>query len=149
MDRLQHKNTWDSGEGAFLGGGRWNTKNVRAVYCALDAATAILEVTVHNGFDDLDSVPRIMTKLSLLEASSIYVLRSDDVPNPNWLVPANPTPNQQQFGNDLLAKHGAFYVQSVVSKHSWNLVFLAGEFGEYSLVSQEKFALDPRFVVSI
>lgn len=148
LDRLKHKDTWDSGEGAFLGGGRWNTKDVHAVYCALDAATAIMEVTVHSGFDELDAVPRVMTKLTLNDSSTIHVLRPEHVPNPNWLVPANPTPNQQEFGNDLLAEHGVFFVPSVVSKHSWNLVFLAGAFADYSLVSQERFALDPRLVTT-
>jgi RES domain-containing protein len=35
-------------------------------------------------------------------------------------------------------------VPSVVSRHSWNLVFDAGRGGGYALHGQERFALDPR-----
>ncbi|WP_196796267.1 RES domain-containing protein [Acidiphilium cryptum] len=49
--------SWDNGEGAHLGGGRWNSRGVRAVYYSLDPATAILEVAVHKGFGILDTPP--------------------------------------------------------------------------------------------
>ena len=42
LDQARHAATWDSGEGAHLVGGRWNTRGVRAVYCSIDPATAIL-----------------------------------------------------------------------------------------------------------
>jgi RES domain-containing protein len=32
LDQRIHAATWDSGEGAFRAGGRWNSKGVRAVY---------------------------------------------------------------------------------------------------------------------
>lgn len=59
---------------------------------------------------------------------------------------ANPTPNRQKFCNGLLAELRAFFVPSVVSKHSFNLVFLAGAFTDYSLVAQERVTLDQRLV---
>ena len=39
LDAAIHASTWASGEGAFLHGGRWNSKGVRAVYCSIDPAT--------------------------------------------------------------------------------------------------------------
>src|SRR5690606_37439658 len=55
---------WDSGEGAYRYGGRWNSRGVRAVYCSLDPATAILEVAVHKGFKPLDTVAHALTAVT-------------------------------------------------------------------------------------
>ena len=46
LDQARFAPQWDSGEGAYLAGGRWSSRGVRAVYAALDPATAILEVAV-------------------------------------------------------------------------------------------------------
>ena len=35
LDVAKHATIWDSGEGAYLVGGRWNSKGVRAVYCSI------------------------------------------------------------------------------------------------------------------
>src|ERR1700679_4047133 len=43
LDQAIFATTWDSGEGAYLVGGRWNSRGVRAVYCSIDPAIAILE----------------------------------------------------------------------------------------------------------
>ena len=56
LDQTNYRTAWDSGEGAYRVGGRWNSKGVRAVYCSVDPATAILEVAVHKGFKALDTV---------------------------------------------------------------------------------------------
>ncbi len=143
LDPAGFKDSWDSGIGAAKGGGRWNSAGTRAVYCALDPATAIIEVAVHVGFDDLDAVPRVLTSLTVLAPAKIHVVGPDDVPNPNWLRPGRPTANQQRFGDALLGAQGMLVIPSSVSSHSWNFVFLAGVAG-YGLRAQERFALDPR-----
>jgi RES domain-containing protein len=51
LDQAIYAPTWDSREGAFRVGGRWNSKGIRAVYCSLDPAAATLEVAVHKGFE--------------------------------------------------------------------------------------------------
>jgi RES domain-containing protein len=143
LDRERHAASWDSGEGAFRAGGRWNSRGRRAVYCALDPSTAILEVAVHRGFRVLDTEPHVLTALAL--PAGIHVLAPEDVPNPNWLVPGIPSAGQQRFGDALLAAHGMVAVPSVVSRHSWNLVFDAARAGgRYALHGQERFALDTR-----
>ena len=38
LDQAVHAPTWDSGEGAYRVGGRWNSKGIHAVYCSLDPA---------------------------------------------------------------------------------------------------------------
>jgi RES domain-containing protein len=147
LDQRIHAATWDSGEGPFRNGGRWNSKGVRAVYCSLDPATAILEVAVHKGFRALDTVPFVLTAARILdvEEEMIHVVEHDDVPNPNWLLPGIPSAGQQTFGDDLLRRHRFVAIPSAVSKHSGNLIFdpLKAK-GLYSLEFQEPFALDTR-----
>lgn len=144
IDQDRHAAGWDSGEGAFRVGGRWNTGGVRAVYASLDPATATMEVAVHKGFEVLDRAPHVLTSARIIDPLRLHVVWPEDVPNPNWLIPALPSRNQQAFGNDLLRQHGAVLIPSAVSRHSWNLIFDAGQVGLYDDVTQERFALDPR-----
>ena len=123
LDQQDHAATWDSGEGAFRVGGRWNSKGVRAVYCALDPATAILEVAVHKGFKVLDTVPYVITAARIADIAEVHVVKSDAVPNPNWLRPGIPSAGQQAFGDHLLRGHRFVAIPSAVSAHSWNLIF--------------------------
>lgn len=145
LDHQKHGPTWDSGEGAFKVGGRWNSRNKRVVYCSLDPATAILEVAVHKGFRTLDLVPHVLTSATLTDLGPIHIVSPADVPDPNWLHPGIPSAGQQQFGDSLLAQHLFVLLPSVVSTRSWNLLFdPAMAKGKYVLRSQETFALDPR-----
>lgn len=137
--------TWDSGEGAFLYGGRWNSKGVRAVYCSVDPATAILEVAVHTGFKVLDAVPHVLAALTVTEPSSIHVVHEDQVPDPNWLSPGPESDGQRRFGDALLARYKFVAIPSAVSTRSWNLIFVGTlAAGAYVVRSQERFVLDPR-----
>jgi RES domain-containing protein len=145
LDAAVHAAGWDSGEGAFRRGGRWNSRGVRAVYAALDPATAILEVAVHKGFAALDAVAHVLTSAAILDAGAVHVVRPADVPNPNWLRPGIPGAGQQAFGDGLLAQHPFVLIPSAVSTHSWNLLFTAAAAaGKYVQALQERFALDTR-----
>lgn len=144
LDRKKHAPTWDSGEGAFLYGGRWNSDGVRAVYCAIDPATAILEVAVHKGFHVLDTDPHVMTRFRV-DAASVHIVQPGDVPNQNWLKPGLPSAGQQEFGDNLLTAHSFVLIPSVVSSFSWNLLFVATNAdARYHLIGQHPFALDTR-----
>ncbi|WP_243263343.1 RES family NAD+ phosphorylase [Sulfitobacter dubius] len=148
LDQKQHSSTWDIGEGSFRVGGRWNSRGVRAVYCSLDPATAILEVAVHKKFRALDTAPHILTSARVIDPSEIHVLDIDDIPNANWLVPSVHGPGQQKFGDELIRKHNFVLIPSTVSRHSWNLVFDATQAaGRFDDIQQEAFALDPRLHV--
>lgn len=136
--------TWDSGEGSFLAGGRWNSKGVRAVYCSLDASTTILELAVHKGFKALDTVQHTLTTVSIPEPSNIHVVSASHIPNQNWLAPGIPSAGQQAFGDALLAKHRVVALPSVVSRYCWNLIFVATHAAGLYSFAQEPFALDPR-----
>jgi RES domain-containing protein len=145
LDQAIYATTWDSGEGAFRCGGRWNSKRVRAVYCSVDPATAIIEVAVHKTFQALDTVPHVITSFRVDDLTDLKVIQPGDVPNPNWLVPGSPSAGQQQFGDSLLASHKFVLIPSAVSRHSWNLLFDADRAtGSYTMTLQERFALDGR-----
>jgi RES domain-containing protein len=145
IDEARHAATWNSGEGARLVGGRWNSVGVRAVYCAIDPATAIVEVAVHKGFDTLDTKPHVLTSLQVSPAAPLHIVGPGDVPNPNWLRPGTVTTGQQQFGDALLRQHPFVLIPSVVSSHSWNLIFDSTvAAGHYTLLGQERLAIDPR-----
>ena len=145
LDERIRAATWDSGEGPFLFGGRWNSKGVRVVYCSLDPATATLEVAVHRGFQALDTVAHVITAARIDDTAQVHVVQRDDVPNPNWLRPGALSAGQQAFGNDLLRRRRIVAIPSAVSTYSWNLIFdPASANGIYRIELQEAFALDTR-----
>lgn len=145
LDQAVYAATWDSGEGAFRQGARWNNKGTRAVYASVDAATAIMEVAVHKTFPVLDTVPHVLTSFEVNDPSTVHVVWPSDVPNPNWLFPGIPSAGQKQFGEDLLARHLFVLLPSAVSTNSWNLLFdSVRAAGAYTLRSQDRFALDGR-----
>lgn len=145
IDSAKHATSWASGEGSFQVGGRWNSLGRRAVYTSLDPATAVLEVAVHKGFQVLDTQPHILTYARIRDPQLIHVVQPEDIPNPNWLTPSTPNPNQQKFGDQLLADHKFVLLPGAVSRHSWNLIFETPQGAEaFELVKQERFSLDPR-----
>ena len=145
LDQARSAPAWDSGEGAWRMGGRWNPVGVRAVYCALDPATAILEVAVHKGFRVLDTQPHVMTAAEVSHPAEVFVAAPETLPNPNWLRPGYPGAGQQAFGAALLSAHRFVVIPSTVSAHSWTLLFdSARAVGGYTLLHQEPFALDTR-----
>jgi RES domain-containing protein len=145
LDRALYSASRDNGEGAYRAGGRWNSKGVRAVYCSIDPAVAILEVAVHKGFKTLDMVPHVLTSVSITEPSSVQIVDPASVPDSDWLRPGIPGARQQAFGDALLARHKFVLIPSAVSAHSWNLIFAGtAAAGAYAVRSQEPFALDWR-----
>lgn len=148
LDRKRHSETWSSGEGSFLAGGRWNSKGTRAVYASLDPSTAIIEVAVHKGFKALDTEHHILTSARIFDPTVVHIADMSEIPNPNWLIPGAHGSGQQNFGDNLLRTHKFVLIPSTVSRHSWNLIFDAQKaIGHFDDVRQEDFALDPRLHV--
>jgi RES domain-containing protein len=145
LDQASYAATWDSGEGAYRVGGRWNSRGTRAVYCSIDPSTAILEVAVHKGFAALDTISHVLTSIAVTGVAGVHVVQPSDVPNPNWLRPGIPGAGQQAFGDGLLRRHTFVVIPSAVSPHSWNVIFDAtAAKGRYVARLQEPFALDTR-----
>lgn len=143
--RSEYADTWASGEGAFLVGGRWNSRGTRVIYCGVDPATCILEVAVHKGFGALDTVPHKLVSFEVTDLSKVHVVRPGDVPNSNWLVPGTPSAGQQHFGDVLLASHPFVLIPSTVSSNSWNLLVNAITAAAFiNSVSIAPLALDTR-----
>jgi RES domain-containing protein len=145
LDQARFAGSWDSGEGAWLAGGRWNSRGRRAVYAALDPATAILEVAVHKTVTALDRVAHVLTRARLTDPAQVHVVTPAQLPEADWLRPGLVVPAQQAYGDGLLSRHPVVLIPSVVSAHSWNVLFdpqrAAGLYGE---PVQEPFVLDPR-----
>jgi len=145
LDQAKFQSTWDSGEGSYLAGGRWNSRGTRTVYAALDPATAILEVAVHKTFRTLDIVPHVLTRARIADFEHVHVVSAAEVPNPDWLRPGAISAGQQALGDAMLKAHPFVLIPSVVSVHSWNVIFDPGTAkGFYDSMVQEPFALDPR-----
>ena len=145
LERKRHLASWNSGIGAELAGGRWNSKGRPAVYGSLDPSTAILEVAAHKGFKALDTLPHILLCARILAPERAHRITADTLPNPNWLVPGSPGQGQQSHGDALLDQHPFIIAPSTVSRHSWNIVMnpVTAE-GLYEVVIEEPFALDTR-----
>jgi len=145
LDQAKFAPSWDSGEGSYLVGGRWSSRGTRAVYASLDPAAAILEVAVHKTFRALDVVPHVLTSATIKDATKVHIVAPADVPDPNWLHPGVPDAGQQAVGDALLRAHEFVLIPSVVSTHSWSVIFdPALAKGLYDRVAQEAFVLDAR-----
>ena len=106
---------------------------------------AIPEVAVHKGCRALDTVSHVLTSLVITDPSMVYVVQPQSVPNTAWLIPGLPGSGQQEFGDRLLHAHKFIAIPSAVSRHSWNLLFIAEQAaGAYRMRSQEDFGLDTR-----
>lgn len=137
---------WDSGFGAFTFGGRWNPKGLAVVYATLDPATTILEKAVHAGLETMAMMHQTLTCFSI-DAASTHLLDAEFFPNQHWLHPCEKSNAQQGFLVPYLedSKKPFLLLPSVVSPHSWNLIFdptVAA--GKYRIIDQVKFSLDPR-----
>ena len=152
IETTKHLPTWQSAEGAFLFGGRWNSAGKRVIYTSIDPSTAIVEVGVHKGFNTLDGVSHTLLAISLdintNKPAQVHVLDPTTIPNPAWLRPGAVSAEQQKFGDSLLAQHAVVVVPSVVSSHAWNLLVNAShpsfDAGLFKLHLSERFALDAR-----
>jgi RES domain-containing protein len=137
--------TWDSGIGAERGGGRWNPKGLKVVYCSFDPSTTILESAVHRGFDVLDGQPFTLTSMVIHDPVSVKIVLPADVPNPAWLHGGIPSAGQQAWGATLLDANEFVAFPSVVSKLSWNVVFRPDRAaGKYATLEQDRLVLDTR-----
>ncbi len=145
LDAAERAGAAALGIGAGLYGGRWNPKGIACVYASLDAATAIMEVAVHKGFDALDAKPHVLTAMALRPDVRIRVVRPDEIPNPHWLTPSSPTAGQMRFGGALLARHPVVLIPSVAVQRSWNVLVNPELDGTVlTVLRQERLRLDTR-----
>ena len=148
IETTKHLPSWQSAEGAYLFGGRWNSAGKRVIYTSIDPSTAIVEVGVHKGFNTLDVVPHTLLAIRINKPAHVHMLDMAAIPDPSWLHPGAVSAGQQKFGDSLLAQHAMVVVPSVASSHAWNLLINvshpAADAALFKLHFSEPFALDPR-----
>ncbi len=145
LETTRHFATWDTGQGAFLVGGRWSSVGCRVIYTSLDPSTAIIEVGVHKGLDTLDTVPHTLLEIAITDPAQVHVVDPAAIPNAQWLQPGVVSAAQQAFGDELLATHPLVVLPSVVSSHSWNLLIdVRSAVKLFKLVRSARFVLDRR-----
>ncbi len=145
LETTRHFATWDTGQGAFLVGGRWSSVGRRVIYTSLDPSTAIIEVGVHKGLDTLDTVPHTLLEIAINDPAQVHVVDPATIPNAQWLQPGVVSAAQQAFGDELLATHPLVVLPSVVSSHSWSLLIdVSGAVKVFKLVGSAHFVLDRR-----
>ncbi len=133
-----------SGEGAFLYGGRWNTKGHRVVYLGGNLATASVELLVH-----LDSVS-VLNGFSKMEVifddAHVILIDPDDLPD-DW-TQSSMTPTTQIIGDDWLDNQESLILQipSVVieGEHNYLLNPLHPDFKAIETSDITPFKYDPR-----
>lgn len=132
-----------SGTGAFLAGGRWNSKGIRMLYTAESRSLAVVEslahlVTVRN------LEPYVAMVLYVPDDASIRVLAGSTLPA-NWRTDNNFTQRQgnawTQAGESLLLQ-----VPSAIVPKEYNFLFnpLHPQFSTVKIVDLEPFTFDLR-----
>jgi len=110
-----------SGEGAFLFGGRWNSKGVRVVYLGSSLAQASMELLVHLGRAD---VLRRFYKMEVsFDEALVQHIALKDLPK-NWTEPALAA-SVQAVGDVWIADQGSLILQvpSAVVVGEYNYLF--------------------------
>ena len=108
-----------SGTGAFLWGGRWNSKGTYMLYTAETASLALLETVVH--LTTTASTGFCMICLDIPD-SPIQELTIENLPR-DWAT--NPPPDAlRTIGNDFISKHKylALKIPSAVMAEDHNLL---------------------------
>ena len=135
-----------SGEGAYLFGGRWNSRGTRMVYLGSSIAQAVFEILVHT---NRSSLIRSYSKLKVsFTAEQLMILDEHSLPG-NWAEPSMYS-SVAKFG-DAWAESGSSLVLQVPSAS------LAGEtnylvnpqhpdFGQLQFGELESFSFDQRLL---
>lgn len=107
-------------------------------------------MAANRSFDALDREPYVLTCFEVISDAKVKIVQPEEVPNPYWLSPAQPSPNQQLFADALLAEHPFVLIPSAATRHSWNLLVSCDlAEGQFRMVSQERFGLDTRLLAEM
>ena len=134
-----------SGDGAAVGGGRWNRREIRAVYASDSLALAALEKFVNTQKDGRYAA-LVSYRIVIPSSVSIDRPRIDQLPR-NWRVQPFP-PETQDFGTAWLRKclKAVLFVPSTVVPSECNLLLNPEhpDFIKIKILSRERFAFDSR-----
>ena len=144
--RLSNYATLD-GTGGLYASGRWHSKGRPIVYCAWNAATALLETLVHIEIDSEDCPERVQI-LKIEGPDSLSIERF----NPDQLRPGWPTDFSltRELGDAWLASRRTLLLEvpCVLVPETWNLLLnpLHPESGQLKIDRIYKHPLDSRLL---
>lgn len=135
-----------TGEGAYLYGGRWNSKGVRLIYTASSAAMALLETLVHTA-RLLPAMDYCMLKLTIDEGS-MDTIPSSGLPE-GWNN--TPSPGELKYIGDRFVregKHLILRIPSAILPMEWNYLVNPGHplFEKLKVEEPVMIRLDKRLV---
>jgi Uncharacterized conserved protein len=133
-----------SGEGAYLHGGRWNSKGVRVVYLGTSLAQAAMELLIHLG---RSKILEKYCKMSVsFDESLLQHIDIDDLPE-NW-AEASMTPQVQDVGDQWVVDASSPFLQvpSAAIKGEYNYLYNPAhpDAASITLGAIQGFTYDPR-----
>ncbi|NCT17048.1 MAG: RES superfamily protein [Flavobacteriaceae bacterium CG_4_8_14_3_um_filter_34_10] len=133
------------GTGAWLYGGRWNSKGIAVVYTSGSIALAVLENLV---YFDMDLMPKdlVLTTLEIPESISIQKIAANQLQK-DWNCYPH-TEGTQQLGNRFVkdAKHLLLRVPSAIVSQEFNYILNPShpDFKKIKICKNEVFSLNER-----
>ena len=145
--KTRHLATALSGEGARLGGGRWNSPGLPVVYTSSSLSLATLEVLVH--LEDPELLANLFSWIPLEIPDDLVEWLDPATLPPAWLND-EPGPASRSAGDGWLKSRGcaALAVPSVVTPGEWNFLLNPAhpDFPKFLPGPASSFRPDPRLI---
>ncbi|MBS0416844.1 MAG: RES family NAD+ phosphorylase [Proteobacteria bacterium] len=130
-------------EGARRYGGRWNSKGIAVLYCALNESLAMLELRVHSPHP----YPRTRWKFAIdVPDDALTEAPVEQLPRGWDALPAGPA--SKRYGDHWLQQRSSLglLVPSVVASEEKNLILNPSHprFQEIQVISKQRVMLDKR-----
>lgn len=112
-----------SGHGAYLYGGRWNSKGTRIVYTSENISLCTLEALVHLNKNQLENTFALVTLELPDDLGSFVSIPSDQLPQ-GWNSPNDHLAFTRHYGDNFCAsnKHLGLRVPSSIVEDQYNLL---------------------------
>jgi RES domain-containing protein len=141
-----------SGEGAYLYGGRWNSKGTRILYTAESMALSMLEALAHiTMVNQKQSYCRLVIEMNTVEPYSMWMeeISTDQLPS-DWRN--SPEPDALKKIGDAFIAEGkmlALKVPSVLAPDSYNYLLNPNHelFGMLKIIQSEEIKFDQRLII--
>lgn len=136
-----------SGEGASIGGGRWNSIGIELVYTSSNRSLAMAEVAVHLA---LASVPEdfLMLAINIPASISVQTVSADDLPFDWQIFPYSPA--SQTIGDRFVAegKYCVLRVPSAITRgdHNYLINPRHRQFETIRITGIDEFPFDTRLI---
>ena len=134
-----------TGTGAWMDGGRWNSRNVHAIYLGTTAEICALEKLVHAGRPFPDKL--VLVSATLPDDPGLYLKPARHRLPKDWRAVPSPA-STAKFGDRIISAGAylGFYVPSVLMPETYNLILNPHHprMAEVSFKIVRQFEFDPR-----